>query len=94
VLDIGGDIGAAVVQTTGALEGAEIEITPDGSEWTGTHVAVRRRIGAGANTEPIFCAVFSHLPGGVYRIRVRDDARPHPSHLLTVKAARVVRVTL
>jgi hypothetical protein len=94
VLDIGGDIGAAVVQTTAANECAEIEIAPHGSEWDGTHVAVRRRIGTGANTEAIFCAVFSSLPAGAYRVRIRDHAREHPSQLLTVKAARVVHVSL
>jgi hypothetical protein len=94
VLDIGGDIGAAVVRTAAALEGAEIEITPDGSEWDSTHVSVRRRIGVGANSEPIFCAVFSNLQGGVYRVRIRDDTRQHPSHLLTVKAAEVIHMTL
>jgi hypothetical protein len=91
VLDIGGDIGAAVVHTTAALEGEEIEITPDGCEWDGTHVAVRRRTNPGPVLEPIFCAVFSHLRAGVYRIRVRNN-RCDPSQLLTVEGAQVVHL--
>jgi hypothetical protein len=92
VLDIGGDVGAAVVHTTVALEGAEIEITPDGCEWDGTHVAVRRRTNPGPDAEPIFCAVFSHLRAGVYRVRVRGDAHHDASQVLTVKGARVVHI--
>jgi hypothetical protein len=94
VLDIGGDIGAAVVHTPAAFDGAEIEITPDGSEWDGTHVAVRRRTGPNPDSEPIFCAVFANLKAGVYRIRVRDEAQHHASQRLTVKGARVVALSL
>jgi hypothetical protein len=94
VLDIGGDIGAAVVHTTAALEGVEIEITPDGADWDGTHVAVRRRIGTAPEAEPIFCAIFSRLHEGVYRVRVKDDAQPHPWPLVKVRAARVAHVKL
>ena len=93
MLDIGGDIGAAVVHTTATFEGAEIEITPAGSEWDGTHVAVRRRTSPRPDREPIFCAVFSQLKAGAYHIRVRDDTKHHPSHLLTVKRAQVVHTS-
>jgi hypothetical protein len=93
LLDIGGDIGAAVVHTTAAFEGAEIEITPAGSAWDGTHVAVRRRSGTRPDREPIFCAVFSQLKAGAYFIRVRDDTKRHPPHLLTVKGADVVHTS-
>jgi hypothetical protein len=92
VLDIGGDIGAAVVHTTAALDGAEIEITPDGSEWDGTHVAVRRRSNPGSDTRPIFCAVFGRLPAGAYRIRVRGNTGCDGSQLLMVDGAQVVHV--
>jgi hypothetical protein len=93
VLDIGGDIGAAVVHTTAAFEGAEMEITPAGSEWDGTHVAVRRRTSPRPDRQPMFCAVFSRLKAGEYRIRVRDDTQHHPSHPLTVKGAQVVHIS-
>jgi hypothetical protein len=93
MLDIGGDIGAAVVHTTAAFEGAEIEIAPAGSEWDGTHVAVRRRTSPRPDREPIFCAVFSQLKAGAYRIRVRADTQHHPSHLLTVRGAQVVHIS-
>jgi hypothetical protein len=93
MLDIGGDIGAAVIHTTAAYEGAEIEITPADSEWDGTHVAVRRRTSPRPDTEPIFCAVFSQLKAGAYHIRVSDDTQHHPSHPLTVKGAQVVHIS-
>jgi hypothetical protein len=93
LLDIGGDIGAAVVHTTAPFEGTEIEITPAGSEWDGTHVAVRRRTSPRPDREPIFCAVFSQLKAGAYRIRISDHTQHHPSHPLTVKGAHVVHVS-
>jgi hypothetical protein len=93
MLDIGGDIGAAVVHTTATFEGAEIEITPAGSEWDGTHVAVRRRTSPRPDRQPMFCAVFSQLKAGAYFIRVRDDAQRHPAHLLTVTGAEVVHTS-
>jgi hypothetical protein len=43
LVDIGGDVGAAVVTTPPSLDGEEIEIRPDPGEWTGRHVAVRPR---------------------------------------------------
>ena len=92
VLDIGGDFGAAVVHTTAALEGVEIEITPDGCEWDGTHVAVRQRRSPSPDGGPIFCAVFSQLRAGVYRIRVRDEHPGHSGHLLRVERAQVVHI--
>lgn len=67
VLDIGGDVGAAVVLTPGALEGEELEIRPAGGEWNGTHTGVRRR-GPGC-----CAALFPALPAGRYEIRVADS---------------------
>jgi len=43
VVDIGGDIGAAIVSTPATLVGSEIEIRRCGAAWDGTHVAVRER---------------------------------------------------
>jgi hypothetical protein len=91
VLDIGGDFGAAVVHTMAPLDGVEIEITPDGCEWDGTHVAVRQRTSPSPDAGPFFCAVFGQLRAGDYRIRVRDDRR-HSGHLLRVEGAQVVHI--
>jgi hypothetical protein len=73
VLDIGGDIGAAVIFTGGALDAAEIEIRRCGSPWDGTHVAVRARPSPGG---PVFAAVFGQLNEGCYEMRLRP-ADPH-----------------
>lgn len=81
VLDIGGDIGAAVVVTPGALEGEELEIRPAGGEWDGTHTAVRRR-GPGC-----CAALFPAVPAGRYEIRVR--ATVGPSQFLVVDGGAV-----
>lgn len=68
VLDIGGQVGAAVVMTTAALAGAEIEIRRAGAAWAGDHVAVlERRLAAG----PVWAAVFPSLTEGTWEVRVR-----------------------
>ena len=46
-LDIGGDVGAAIVSTPASLVGSEIEIRRCDTTWDGTHVAVRERQVAG-----------------------------------------------
>lgn len=68
VLDIGGDVGAAVVLAPAHLEGAELEIRRPPEPWDGRHVAVRARPGSG---DPVLAAVFSGLLGGCYELRVR-----------------------
>jgi hypothetical protein len=68
VIDIGGDVGAAVVITPMALNGREIEIRPAGNEWDGTHVAViPRHLGS----ETIYAALFPALKAGHYQVRER-----------------------
>jgi hypothetical protein len=94
VLDIGGEVGAAVVHTSAALGGAEIEITPDGRDWDGTHVAVRRRPTPGAGTGAVYCAVFGHLRAGTYRIRVRGSGDRPAGGLFSVVGGRVTEVDL
>lgn len=74
VLELGANVGAAVVYTTAALDGVEIEIKPGGGDWNGAHTAVRRRPG-GRDSEPQFAALFFGLAAGRYDIRVRDDVR-------------------
>jgi hypothetical protein len=79
VLDIGGDMGAAVVHAPADLDGSEIEITPADREWNGTHVAVRRRPAPTEVPDAVFCAVFGHLRAGAYRLRVHGT----PGHQLS-----------
>jgi len=65
VIDIGGDIGALVVTTRAALEGAEIEICPVGS-LTRAHTIVRARQVRGADV--VYAGVFPSLPSGEYTL--------------------------
>jgi hypothetical protein len=85
VVDIGGDVGAAIVSTPASLVGSEIEIRRCGTAWDGTHVAVRNRDVAGG---VVHAALFSGLPNGTYEVRVRDDA-DSPVATLTVEGGRV-----
>lgn len=67
VLDIGGDIGAAVITAGDASAGRELEIRPAGTSWSGRHVAFhRRRTAAGHLT----AAVFPQLPAGQWEVRM------------------------
>jgi hypothetical protein len=70
VVDIGGDVGAAIVSTPASLVGREIEIRPCGAAWDGTHVAVRARQVSGGE---LHAALFSGLTRGTYEARIRDD---------------------
>jgi hypothetical protein len=71
VLDIGGNLGAAIVHAPATLAGLEIEIRRRGTPWDGTHVAVRaRRVPDGE----VFAALFPGLAQGSYEVRVRDEA--------------------
>jgi hypothetical protein len=90
VLDIGGDIGAAVVHAPACLSGSEIEIRAHGMTWDGTHVAVRERRTPGGVT---FAALFYGLSLGSYEVRVRDD-QTGPTAQLLVKGGRVTEVYL
>jgi len=68
VLDIGGDLGAAIVHTPANLVGLEIEIRREGTPWDGTHVAVRARSVPGGE---VYAALFPGLQQGRYEVRVR-----------------------
>jgi hypothetical protein len=74
VLELGVNIGAAVIFTTATLDGAEIEIKPHSGEWNGTHIAVRRRP-AGQGAEPRCAALFYGLAAGTYDLRLENDSR-------------------
>jgi len=74
VLELGANVGAAVVYTTAALDGKEIEIKPDDGDWDGSHTAVRRRP-AGPGSGLQFAALFFGLRAGSYDLRLGDDSR-------------------
>jgi hypothetical protein len=72
VLDIGGDIGAAMVVAPASLVGTEIEIRQAGGAWDGTHTAIRQR-DLGDTTS--FAGVFPALLAGDYELRIKGDPR-------------------
>jgi hypothetical protein len=88
VLDIGGDIGAAIVTASHVLEGHEIEIRPAGHEWDGRHVAFHLRATANGH---VVAAVFPDLSEGDWEVRLRavEDRRTVSLH---VEGGRVTTV--
>jgi hypothetical protein len=85
VVDIGGDVGAAIVSTPASLVGSEIEIRPCGVAWNGTHVAVRERhVARGV----MHAALFPGLDCGNYEVRLKGDATG-PTTTFTVAGGRV-----
>jgi hypothetical protein len=85
VVDIGGDVGAAIVSTPASLVGSEIEIRPYGAAWDGTHVAIRERHVAGG---VMHAALFPGLEYGNYEVRLKGDATG-PTTTFTVAGGRV-----
>jgi hypothetical protein len=65
VLELGPGIGALVLVTSPALDGAEIDISMGGSDPYRTHSIVRRRHVAGGTQ---YAAVYPSLPAGSYTI--------------------------
>ena len=88
VLDIGEDIGAAIVRTPASLDGSEIEIRPAGEAWDGCHVAVRARHLPGG---VIHAALFEGLRQGSYDVRVRGSASDEPLLSFSVEGGRVAK---
>lgn len=74
VLELGENVGAAVIYTPSDLNGAEIEIKPSGAGWNGAHTAVRRRPVGGGSSD-LFAALFYGLPAGPYDLRLDHDIR-------------------
>jgi hypothetical protein len=85
LLDIGGDVGAAIVRTPASLVGSEIEIRRCDTAWDGTHVAVRDRHVLGG---VVHAALFSGLVQGHYEVRVKGSGGG-PTATLTVEGGRV-----
>jgi hypothetical protein len=89
-LDIGGEVGAAIVSTPSRFLGSEIEIRRCGTAWDGTHVAVRARHVSGG---VVHAALFSGLGDGLYEVRLRGDV-DGPAAVLTVQGGRVSETRL
>lgn len=70
LLDIGGDVGALVIETPAELVGLEIELSRAGAQMPRTHVAVRERVGSGTTR---YAAVYPSLRAGEYTIWGVDD---------------------
>jgi hypothetical protein len=90
LVDLGGDVGAAIVSTPATLIGSEIEIRRCGVAWDGTHVAVRERHVAGGL---VYAALFSGLAQGHYEVRLRGDV-DGPATDLNVEGGRVSETCL
>jgi hypothetical protein len=65
VLDIGGDVGALMLRTPPALNGHEIDLTPDDPSRPHTHSAVRERQLTNAVS---YAAVYPNLKAGRYTV--------------------------
>jgi len=72
LLDIGGDVGALVLDLPASLEGVEIEIRPVGVVAPARleHVGV---VGRPADGKTLYTAVFGQLPEGCYELYQRPD---------------------
>ena len=86
VVDIGGDVGALIIDTPPALAGAEIEISHESGDRR-THVAVRERHGQGAVHH---AAVFPALVAGAYTVW---DPQGGARRTAVVSGASVTRIT-
>ncbi len=90
ILDIGGDVGAAVVVVPTSLAGVEIEIRAEGDEWAEVHTAVRERELPGGGS--LRAALFESLPAGSYQIRVRHGEPGATTTRFTVRGGHVTDV--
>lgn len=88
VLELGADVGAAVIYTPAGLNGVEIEIKPHSAEWNGAHTAVRRRPDGGGSA-PLFAALFFGLSAGTYDLRLRDDQLRNDVRSIRIVGGRV-----
>jgi hypothetical protein len=91
VLDVGGNVGAAIVYAPAGLEGVEVEIRAEHEPWTGTHKEVRPRHVAGG---VLYAAVFDALPEGRYDLRIMGGDHPGAPVTVTVAGGRVARTVL
>jgi hypothetical protein len=89
VLNVGGGMGALVLNTPAELDGAEIEISRHGAPPTArrTHSQVRRREVGG---RVLYAAVYPDLPAGEYTLW-RDTVTPAGD--LTISGTEVTAFT-
>jgi hypothetical protein len=91
VLDIGGDVGAAIVYAPPSLAGADLEIRRLGQRWAGRHVAVRaRHLSVGV----MHAALFGRLERGRYQVRVRGGKAGEGLRTFEVVGGRITEVRL
>jgi hypothetical protein len=91
VLDLGADMGAAVVRAPADLAGREVEIRRVGKPWEGRHAWVRaRHLAAGE----ICAAVFESLERGRWEARVRGSSGSAPACRFDVHGGRVTHAQL
>ena len=84
VLDIGGDIGALVLQVSADLDQHEIDLRPENPDQPNTHSAVReRRLDSGST----FAAVYPSLLEGRYTI-------VGTSQMITINGGEVTQTRL
>jgi hypothetical protein len=86
VLDIGGDVGALVLQTAADLAGTEIHARPEGGG-PQIHTEVRERHLAGGT---VFAAVFPSLPAGAWHVLPLESGAPRP---VTIVGGQVTEVS-
>ncbi len=86
VLNIGGDIGAAIVAMQPIHQGQELEIRPLGEEWAGMHTGIRP---SGVPAIPGLFAVFGSLEEGTYEVRIKGTEAP--SQTMGVVGAEVTQ---
>jgi hypothetical protein len=86
VLDIGPGAGAAVIVTSAAMNGREIEYRASGDAWEEKHMAVRERRGPGLVQH---AAIFGPLPPGLYEFRERGSKSPTATLLVNVQGGMV-----
>lgn len=89
VVDVGGDVGAAMVVVPDELAGEEIEVRPEPGVWEGRHVAVRPRHLPGGVVQ---AALFDQLDAGRYCLRVRFGPPGATEVTFDVAGARVSEV--
>ncbi|GIE31333.1 hypothetical protein Ait01nite_043780 [Actinoplanes italicus] len=87
MLNIGGTIGALIINTPSVLHGHEIEVSPVEDTGRRTHAAVRARYVRSGVT---FCVVIDSLPEGRYVVWQDEDT---PLTQVDVRGGAVAEVT-
>jgi hypothetical protein len=85
VIDIGGNIGAAVISMPDEFTGQEVEIRRTGIAWDGTHTGIR------PSAALYSFAVFGSLLAGDYEIRIKGTCEPVQS--IHIRGAEVSQLT-